>query len=310
MNNTWLALAAVAGLGSLFPVLLRMRQGFRGTALESAWFWAALVWIVWLSVTFLTIEPAGPHGSGDILWYLAAVLALTPPIAVLGARRPTSRVWTAFVLVPLVLVFSWPLVPLLRTVLLQHEGSLAFSLEEPLALGYVVVLVMGAGNYVGLRFSFPALLWMAGIMLVVLPLCPTTATWAFAADTGRSVGTLCLVAAAWIADRQVARRASAPSGSNLSVDRLWQDFRDLFGIVWSRRVQERFNDEARRKGLGVQLGMNGLEDAAGKPLPTGFDPQALSAAETSLCWFLQKFVDREWIEQRLREIEPRSGGIV
>jgi hypothetical protein len=226
------------------------------------------------------------------LWYLVAVLALVPPIAVLGARRPTARIWTWFVLVPLVLVFTWPLAPALR-----REGDpAAFSLEEPVLVGYLLVLVMGAGNYLGLRFSLAALFWMTGLALVVLPLCPAVAKWAPEAPSGRLWGTLCLVSAGWIADRQVARgcerRRTGPA-----LDRVWCDFRDLFGIVWARRLQDRFNEEARRKGLPLRLGMHGFQAAAGQ---AECDAQTLAAAEESLRWLLQKFVDPAWIDRRLK----------
>lgn len=295
MEIDWLTLAAGAALASLAPVLGRLRRGLRGTSLQAAWHWAALVWLDWLCAIALTIPRSPLSAWADVFWYLSGVLALTPPIAVLGARRPTSRVWTWFVLVPLVLVFTWPIVPVLG----HHRGPAAFSLEEPVVVGYVLVVMMGAGNYLGLRFSSSALLWMAGLLLVVLPLCPATTGWVPAAPSARAWGTMCLVAAAWIADRQAARSATGGNTSRLTLDRLWGDFRDLFGIVWARRLQERFNDDAHRQGLKLRLGMHGLEDAAGLPAAREGDPASLAAAEASLRWLLQKFVDSEWIERRL-----------
>ncbi len=293
MENAWLNLVAGVGLCSLLPVLNRLHRGIRHTAVESAGPWIGLVWLAWLFSLGMTVAPASLGAWGNVVWYFAAVLALTPPIAVLGARRPTSRVWTWFVVLPLVLVFTWPLIPVL-----SHSGGPdAFSLEGPVVVGYVLVLIMGAGNYLGLRFSLSAVLWIAGLLLVVLPLCPATAHWVLAPQTGRAGGTLCLVAAGWLADRQVAGRSRHESLP--AFDRVWGDFRDLFGIVWARRVQERFNDDARRQGLAVRLGMQGLEDVAGHMPAAGFDAASLAAAEASLRWLLQKFVDPAWIEARL-----------
>jgi hypothetical protein len=293
LENVWLNLFAGAGLCSLLPVLRRLHRGIRGTALETTGPWTGLVWLAWLFSLGLTVAPSPLGAWGSVVSYFSAVLALTPPIAVLGARRPTSRVWTWFVVLPLVFVFTWPLVPVLR----QSGGPEAFSLETPVVVGYVLILIMGAGNYLGLRFSLPATLWIAGLLLVVLPLCPSTAHWVFAAQTGQACGSLCLVAAGWLAERQVASRGI--NESSLAIDRVWCDFRDLFGIVWARRVQERFNDEARRKGLAVRLGMHGLEDTAGNAPASGFDPPSLATAEVSLRWLLQKFVDPAWIDVRL-----------
>ena len=203
MENIWPSIAACAGIVSLSPVLLRLRRGVHGTALESAWPCAALVWLFWLIIAGLTVadrvgEPSSLHAWIDVLWYLAAILALTPPVAVLGARRPTAQVWRAFVLIPLVLVFAWPVLPALRS----SGGLVAFTLETPLLVGFALVLVMGAGNYIGLRFSPSAFLWIVGVLLIVLPLCPATAGRVLQAETGRGVGVLCLAAAAWLADRQ------------------------------------------------------------------------------------------------------------
>jgi hypothetical protein len=265
-----------------------------GTALEAAWPWTVFVWLAWLIVPVVTVAPSPLRAWRDVLWYLAAVLALVPPIAVLGARRPTARVWTWFVLVPLVLVFAWPLAPVLR----RDGNAAAFSLEEPLLAGYLLVLVMGAGNYLGLRFSLAALLWMIGLALVVLPLCPPRAKWVPEATTGRFWGMLCLVAAGWIADRLVAC-ARRRSTTGPALNRVWGDFCDLFGIVWARRLQDRFNEEAGRKGLPLRLAMHGLEAAPGQLPPAEFDAQTLVTAEESLRWLLQKFVDPAWIDRRL-----------
>jgi hypothetical protein len=296
----WPSIAECAGIVSLSPVLMRLRLGVRGTALESAWPCAAFVWLVWLIVTGLAAaERLGAlsslHAWIDVLWYLAAILALTPPVAVLGARRPAARVWTAFVLIPLVLVFAWPVLAALQ----QAAVPVAFALEAPLLVGFTLVAVMGAGNYLGLRFSSSALLWIAGLLLVVLPLCPATSGWVFEAQTGRALGTLCLVASAWLADRQTKGHNAGTLPQRAPLDRVWRDFRDLFGIVWARRIQERFNDEARQQALPFHLGIDGLEDATGRAPAAAVDGQSLAAAEASLRWLLQKFVDRDWIDRRL-----------
>jgi hypothetical protein len=294
VNNAWTQLAACAGFASLLPVLVRLRAGFVGTALACAWPPLALAWLVWLVIAVVTLPPSPLRPWADSLWFLAAIVALVPPIAVLGARRPTSRVWTWFVLVPLVLVFAWPVLP----VLTSGGRPAAFNLEAPVVVGYGLVLVMGAGNYLGLAHSVSALLWMAGLALIVLPLCPATKFAMLDAWSGRAGGTFCLAAAGWIADRQAARGRRA-NDARLPFNRAWSDFRELFGIVWAKRIQERFNDDARRRGLALRLGFQGLEDTLGSHALDSVDPAALAAAEASLRWLLQKFVDPEWMEQRL-----------
>src|SRR6185436_3279377 len=94
-------------------------------------------------------------------------------------------------------------------------------------------------------------------------LCPATAPWLPMAQTARASATLMVAAAAWLAARHSALELrGAPIIPTFRFDRVWIDFRDLFGIVWARRVQERFNDEMRRRKTGLQLGMLGLESSA------------------------------------------------
>jgi hypothetical protein len=236
-------------------------------------------------------------GGADLVWYAVAVVMLVPPIAVLGARRPVNRVWPWFVLVPLVLIFAWPALSAFR----GGRAPAAWSIEEPVFVGYALVAVMGAGNYVGLRHTIPALMWMAALMLLVGPLCPATAPWMPAPSTARAWSMLLIAAAAWLSAGFARRpdRASAATGP-VSLDGVWLDFRDLFGIVWARRVQERFNEEMRRSNSPVRLGIHGFENAVnpGRALAT-LPSTDLNAAESSLRWLLQKFVDPEWIDRRL-----------
>jgi hypothetical protein len=298
-----LVFAACAGIASLAPVLARWRRGVHGTALESAWRWSALAWTAWLLTSITEVLSPLSQTTQDVFWYLTAILSLTPPISVLGARRPVSRVWTWFVLLPLVLVFTWPVL----AVLAQGPTGSAFTLEEPMLVAYALVLVMGAGNYFGLCWSVPAVLWMAGLLFIVLPLCPATTGWLAETQTARLCGTLLVVAAGWIADRVATKRARPAGDSQLPIDRVWQDFRDLFGIVWARRIQERFNDMAREKGVKVRLGIHGVEGASEMQPGVNFDPETLAAAESIMQWLLQKFVDPEWIRLRFCTASPHNG---
>jgi hypothetical protein len=94
-------------------------------------------------------------------------------------------------------------------------------------------------------------------------------------------------------------------------DPVWIDFQTLFGMVWSRRIQDRVNEQARDKGWPVRLGTRGWLDTSGQPLGlivgSGEEGQSGAGQETApemarvqdargfLGWLLQKFVEPGWI---------------
>lgn len=281
-----LTLTAMLGWLSLPPVVWQLRRGLAATALSRLWRLVGIAWLVWGAAGAVSFAFDLPTGTIDLLWYSVAILLLLPPIAVLGARRPIDRVWPWFVLLPLAGVFAWPVLSALG----RGHLPVTWNIEEPMLVAYLLVLVMGAGNYLGLRHTLPALLWIASLALLVGPLCPLTAKVLPTAPAGRLFATLTLAVGGWLT------LTGAKPRNRSCLDLLWRDFRDTFGIVWARRVQERFNDTMRQQGHPVRLGIDGLEEAEGA---SDIPPDGLSAAETALRWLLQKFVDREWIEARV-----------
>jgi hypothetical protein len=176
---------------------------------------------------------------------------------------------------------------------------------------------MGAGNYLGTRFALPALLSAAAILLV--PVSMSSLHWFPESFPAGAAATLLLGIAVWMA--AIAMRKAARRGGNLSpsptpmgegrvratspFDRLWNDFRDLYGIVWARRVMDRINDAAVHDGWPVRLhlhGFTGLDPAH----PPSLAPDQLQQIERTLRWLLRRFVDPEWIDERIAErgIQP------
>ena len=76
---------------------------------------------------------------------------------------------------------------------------------------------------------------------------------------------------------------------------VWSDFRNSFGVVWSRRIMERFNQQAAEGRWEVRLETEGFV--------WGADPDGVSResaeAERFLRWLLRRFVDDEWIDVRM-----------
>lgn len=281
---------------SVAPILLKLRRRLRGTTLVTAWTWAAAIPLLWFGVWVASCWGFDDApGAIDQMWYGLAVLLLCPPIAVLGAKRPMSRAWGGFVLLPLLLVLGWPAAS-------AWGGSFTrsgWSLETPVLAGFLLILCMGLGNYMGTRLTLPAILWGAGALLLAGSLCPVTAARLPDPLICRTLATWCLVAAAWIAEWGCTRR-SPIAGERF--DALWNDFQNTFGIVWSRRIQDHFNDVALRSRWNVQLMPAGIRPRSqmteGPQTPEAITP-ADSAIEESLRWHLRRFVDPDWIDARL-----------
>lgn len=221
-----------------------------------------------------------PDRLADYGWYLTSILLLCPPMAVLGARRPGVRVWTWFILVPMIAVLSWPV----WTVLLQGSEWRGLALETPTVLGFGLVLIMGVGNYLGTRYWPSAVLYFMGTFMLFSSC--TGWNWVPDADWCRRWGVWLLIAAAFPGRRSAEKAHPA--------NRVWNDFRNSFGMVWGLRMVERINALAVQEGWTIRLNYAGFpENEAGK----------LSSNETEVTaasrWLFRRFVDQAWIDERL-----------
>jgi len=291
-----LRIAATLALAVTVPILFRARPAIRQTTLAGAWVWTTISLGVWGSVWSITqTSRAVPPGLADQLWYATAVVAVCPPIAVLGARRPGTGVWTCFILLPLLVVLGWPAwavwgsgFPLPR-----------LELAAPAVLGYGVVLVMGAGNYFGTRYWASAGLYAASLLCIVLPFLQSVSARFPNSQIARGWGTLLFAAA--IVTAAISSRRAARVASSSGLDRVWILFRDSFGMVWARRTQDQLNDVARQEGWPARLDVGGI---------VWTDPQIAEADRTktgtrieqTFRRLLKRFVDPEWIDERLAEV--------
>jgi hypothetical protein len=279
-----IALAGAAG------ALGRGLKAVRGTTLLVGWAWAIAALFAWTAVWILDVL-AGSVGSGtaDQLWYFVAVLGLCPLVSILGARRPISRAWPWFVLCPLVLVLSWP-------ALLDWQATSRgrpLELEEPAILGFFLVLLMGAGNYLGTRHGATAVLAAAALALLVAPLTVGFPQERLSRESARELATICLGAAGAFA---LLIRTGGRFADRF--ERLWYDFRNDYGIVWAKRIQDRVNMEAEKEGWSVRLTPHGF-DSEHVPEPRLSPAETEARVEHTLRWLLRRFVNDEWIETRL-----------
>lgn len=280
----------------------------RDTTLTTAMNWSLLAVGAWLATwacdRLATI--LSPQMS-DHAWYACAVLALCPPIAVLGSRRPGARVWTGFILVPMLLVLGWPVI----TLWLQGTRLHGLQLETPQLVAYSLVLIMGVGNYVGTRYTISALLYAAAVWLIVASSSQVAPAWLSDRSSIRVASSLFMLLAIGLV-----RSTVRPTVDN-RFDRLWFDFFDTFGIVWGRRIQDRINYLSAKENWGAHLELDGFKwqnlslsldslpvanSVTSAPRLESVAPSASeveSRMEHTIRWLLRRFVDPCWIDLRL-----------
>lgn len=290
-----LKIAVTLGIPVAFAILLRARNAIRRTTLTTAWGWGIAGLSLWtIGWVFEILPDILQSGVRDQIWYAASVVMLCPFIAVLGAKRPTSRTWTGFVLVPLLLVLGWPAL----TAWDLHLEVEPLQLEAPAFLAFCLVLVMALGNYLGTRFGGSSLLLGIALLLNVLPFWQGAPFPLPSPATSRLWGTSLLVVSFALAARNSKRQAE----SALPLDRLWNDFRDFYGIVWSKRILDRINDTAETEQWPARLEMHGLVWIE-QDVDDELRAKTRDNIEQKFRWLLRRFADPAWIDERLKRSE-------
>jgi len=262
--------------------LWSLRPRVTGTTLVDAWRWS---WgVVALAVVTAVVRSATdrPFPVGDCG---LAVAAMIPQVAVLGARRPTNRVWTPFVVLPMVIVLLWPVIMLV----LRRGWFVDAALETPSVVAYELVVVMACGNYFGTRLTVASLAWGAVCSALLIAHATITPQWWPLVDEIRIVAGIVGVIS-------LSRAASVWSPHDVSLDpfdRLWFDVLDHFGIVWARRLQERLNAVGRQQQWPAKLDIDGWHWQQ-----SATDEQR-AEMEHACRWLLRRFVDPPWIDARL-----------
>jgi hypothetical protein len=163
-------------------------------------------------------------------------------------------------------------------------------LSTPHLVGVGLVLVMGLGNYVGTRFTILACLTLLSELIVIASLGPRLATGQ--AAWLRATAAAIQVSGVLLARFSVSRRDEAPGWN-----RLWQDFRNAFGIVWANRIAGRVNLEAAKANWGVRLHSDRFVSVSpGAPPAIARDGEQINQ---TMRWLLRRFVDDEWVNGRL-----------
>jgi hypothetical protein len=271
-------------LTGLFPLWRAVQANRQTTLLQAVW-WAVIAWAAWGMA--LANAPSWPLQAATASCYLALSLTGCAAIAVLGARRPGVNAWN-FVVVALLAV---DLLPVAESVL--TGGVLQFPLFRLLCLAGT--LTVGVCNYLPTRFAPAALALLLGSALELGALVTS-------ADTGQGhslaleAGWLALVFTPWIAYASVHGVTAVPS----QFDRLWLEFRNRFGLVWSQRLREQFNRSAANAGWPVILRWQGLRLLPGTPPP---EPATQTQILATLRALLKRFGPEEVGQEKAPETE-------
>ena len=148
-----------------------------------------------------------------------------------------------FVVLGLFVVMAWPLVEAFF-IGTDSAGHLRiFFMSATIAVGIL--------NYLPTRLAPAALLLAAAcaaeMMLLFAP------AW-LAGEAAQMIAAGLLAAVPWVG-WSCLRKPAAELGT---IDRLWLDFRDAWGLMWSQRVREQFNRTAENAGYPVTLTWSGV----------------------------------------------------
>jgi hypothetical protein len=230
----------------------------------------------WGLVAFLAIAySAGSQwGSDAYLRYAVAVLAVTPTLAQLGAKRPQNGAWQ-FIVLTLVGVL---LLPVAKGWAFGDTQPHVHTLFRWLIAAHIVV---GVVNYLPTRYAGPAVLFGSAQALVAAEYLP----WPIPRVPHASLIAIVCCAASLLWTNYLARPTS-----------FWRDFRDAYGLVWGLRVAERLNVAAKQHGWPVEFAWGGM---IVKTESGTLDPEVRHRIERELRSHLRRFVSHDWIARRL-----------
>jgi hypothetical protein len=267
-----LVLAAI-GLVRLWPVV-------RQTTLTTVWPWA---WVAWAAAVLSWSLRFGSETLVTYADYFTAVAVLSPPLASLGARRPTCRSW-----------LLWPA----GSIALATRFNRPLVLDTPAIVMYVVVLVMALGNY---AFGRLGPLVMVFALLLAAQVSQLGPRW-----TGLSAEFFRLITL-WVAIflifgfREILRPTAhvafedpeLPESHRDPFDAILFEFGELYGLVWSLRLQDRLNVFA------AQHHWPGKFEGRRGHWTTPLTESQRAEVEHAFRWLFRRFVDSTWIDTRL-----------
>ncbi|GAC1325415.1 MAG: hypothetical protein NVSMB14_17640 [Isosphaeraceae bacterium] len=262
-------------------------KSVRGTALRPAVIWSWIAWTLAMiaqAVAWSESVESGRPWSGH--WtYLATLATLATLLTVFNARKPGGGAW-AILMAVLVLVL---LIPWLEATGLARVSSPwdRLRLEAPWTGFFGLLAFAATTNYLPTRLCFAAIVSLAGFAVI---------GWGMTSfdrveqtrETAWTIGLWSFAFAILIAHEGSRRKLSVKN----DLDRAWFWFRDRWGVVWSLRVLERFNETALALNWPIRLSWQGVLSLTGNPLESADLPES---AVTTFVTLLRRFADQDRI---------------
>jgi hypothetical protein len=279
-------MAVLVSLAVGTAALIAIRRIVRETTITATWWWALGAFTCAGLVELLDAAALLGDAPSAAAWrYAARSLLLCPAVSLIGAKRPQDGPWN-FVVVSL-----WGIL------VLPAANALLLGTGQPLLVyGFqswflVVLVLLTLVGMLPTKHGFAAVLAAAGQALLLQEYLPLR--FAEPCRFLTAAGMVCLASAAVL----LALRAK-PAKAATSLDRLWIDFRDTFGLFWALRVQERLHAAAKQFGWPVQLHWTGWGTADGHPLREELPQEQLKPILVTLRGLLRRFVSNAWIDER------------
>lgn len=276
---------AVAGMAAL----IWRKPHLAGTTLVAPWWWAlaSLGTIAGVEAALPIITGISAGAWPAALRYSAAATLFCPLMAALGAKRPQHVAWQFIVL------SMWCILVLPAAEAVLVRSSPTFEITGARSWFLLALIGVGAANTLPTRFWLSSLLAAAGQTVLLLPYLPLGLAGVGRWGTPLALG-LC-VAAIGLSAVGIPRRRMAL----VPLDRVWLDFRDSFGALWSLRVAERVNAAAALYHWDLALTWGGFRTPDGKSPPNELSAELAAAVRQNLDNLLRRFVSSEWIDARL-----------
>ncbi|MCH2201576.1 MAG: hypothetical protein MK102_06385 [Fuerstiella sp.] len=280
-----MSFASLFIFGFALRVLIGFRASLRGLTARSAAGWAIVACGLAMVSVAMRLVPAVPFGVTSAIHSLASAFLLAPLIDILGARNPGHRAWPCFVVIPMIVVLQWPA----ASQLFSQSLTTPVAIPLPTAACFVLLLTMGAGNHFGTANTVACLIGIVGILLFAMPV---TEWSAWPGDGYCLTSSICLTVTALLVEGRL-----KTMGRNRSHEQLWIDFRDIYGLVWTRRVMDRINQFSDREQWMVIMTLDGfrVRNSHTKVRDRVNRPKEI------MRWVLGRFANDEFLDRYLRD---------